>query len=90
MIRISEQRSPGRLVLKIEGRLLGEWVREVDAFWQTARETAGPNDIWVDLTDVYFVDRAAQALLARMHRAGVRFVAQGCEIPEMVRELSES
>lgn len=88
MLRISEQRCPDRLVLKIEGRFLGAWVEEVDAFWQAVSETAGHANIWVDLTDVYLLDRAAQALLARMHRAGVRFVAQGCEIPELVRELT--
>ena len=90
MLRISEHRLPDRLVLKIEGRISGAWVQEVDAFWEAVKDTAGQADIWVDLTEVSLLDRAAQSLLARMHRAGVRFVVRGCEIPELVRELTES
>ena len=90
MLRISEQRAPGRLVLKLEGRLQGDWVREVDACWHAAANTGGHAAIWVDLSDVSRVDRAGHALLARMHRAGVHFVTQGCEMPELVRQISES
>jgi hypothetical protein len=90
MLRISEHRSPDRLVLKLEGRFLGEWVGEVDACWHAAAKSGEHASIWVDLTDVYLVDVAARALLARMHRAGVRFMTQGCEMPELVRGISES
>jgi ABC-type transporter Mla MlaB component len=90
MLRISEQRAPGRVVLKLEGRLVGEWVREVDACWRAVTASADRGVIWVDLSDVWFVDVTARALLARMHRAGVQFLTQGCEIPEVLREISES
>jgi hypothetical protein len=89
MLRISEQPAPGGLVLKLEGRFLGQWVNEVDACWRAAAKADGQRAIWVDLTDVYVIDRPARALLARMHRAGVRFLARGCEMPELVREISE-
>jgi anti-anti-sigma regulatory factor len=91
MLRITEERVPGRLVLKLEGRFLGDWVPEVDACWHAATAAGQPpSSIWVDLTDVCLVDVAGQQLLAKMHRAGVKFVARGCLIPELVRELSES
>ena len=89
MLRITEQHTGGRLVLKLEGRISGDWVSEVDASWHSA-VAAGERSICVDLTDVWLVDGAGQALLARMHRAGVRFRSRGCVIPELVREISES
>ncbi len=89
MLRITEQRAPGHIVLKLEGRCSGEWVAELDASWRAlaAREHA---PIWIDLTDVWGFDTAGQALLTQMYRAGVRFVTRGCLMREMVREISES
>jgi len=58
-------------VLRLEGRLQGEWVQELRRQWQRLR---GPDDavrICVELDDVEFVDRSGQLLLAEMHAAGV-------------------
>jgi anti-anti-sigma regulatory factor len=89
MLRITEQRMPGRLVLKLEGRFSREWVDEVQACWHAAL-AQGVRGIWVDLTDVFLVDAAGQTLLARMHHEGVRFVTRGCVMRELVREIAES
>ncbi|HSL20216.1 MAG TPA: STAS domain-containing protein [Vicinamibacterales bacterium] len=90
MLRITEQRTPDRVVLKLEGRVSGDWVREVDACWRAAVEANSNASILVDLTEVDRVDLAGQGLLARMHRAGARFVTRGCQMRELVREISES
>jgi hypothetical protein len=42
----------------------------------------------VDLSDLHFVDPGGRQLLTDMYRAGVVFVAKGCEMPELVREIS--
>lgn len=90
MLRISEHRTPGWIVLKLEGRFSRSVVAELDACWQAARATDRDASILVDLTDVCLVDSAGQALLARMYRTGVRFVSRGCAMRELVREISES
>ncbi len=90
MFRITEQHATGRLVLKLEGRLSAPCVCELDASWRSARNAPGGESIWVDLSDVYLVDSAAQEQLARMHHAGVRFLTRGCVMRELVREISES
>jgi hypothetical protein len=90
MLRITEHRTPGRIVFKLEGRFSRCLVPELDACWQAARSADGDASIWVDLCDVWLVDAAAQALLARMYRDGVRFVTRGCVMRELVREISES
>jgi hypothetical protein len=87
MLRITELRADGRLVLKLEGRFLRPWVPEVEACWRVAAaRTRDP--IWLDLSDVSHVDAEAEEQLARMHRAGVRFVTRGCAMCELVREIA--
>ena len=90
MFRITERRSHDRVVLKLEGRLCPTCVKELDACWQRAMETAAANSIWVDLSDVQFVDIVGQQQLIRMHRAGVRFLTRGVVMGELVREISEA
>ena len=89
LLRITEQHTPERLVLKLEGRFSGDWVGEVQACWHAAL-AHGMRAIWVDLTDVCLVDEAGQALLTRMHHEGVRFVTRGCVMRELVREIAGS
>lgn len=88
MLRITELRVDGRVVLKLEGRICGAWVNELDTTWRLAAESFG-EPIAVDLKDVWLVDGAGQEQLARMHRAGVEFVTKGCEMRELVREIAE-
>lgn len=90
MLRITEQHAPDRLVLKLEGRLSGAWVEELETSWNGARHGNPGTEIWLDLSDVWLADPAGQALLERMHHEGVRFVVQGCVMRELVREISES
>lgn len=90
MLRITEQRTPDRLVLKLEGALWGDMVPELDALWQTARRAGASPSIWVDLSDVCRVDSAGWTLLTRMHRAGASFITRGCLMRELLREHVES
>ena len=90
MFRITEKRSPGCLVLKLEGRFSRAWVGELDACWRAAPEMRNGGSIWVDLSDVCLVDDAGQEQLTRMHRAGVRFMARNCLMRELAREIAES
>jgi hypothetical protein len=82
--------SAGEFVLKLEGCLLGAWVKELEACWRDATATLDGRRVWADLTDVHSVDEAGRQLLALMHRAGVRFMTRGCFMPELVREIAES
>jgi hypothetical protein len=90
MFRITEQHASGRLVLKLEGRFSAPCIGELEASWRAAKDAPDGESIWVDLSDVSLVDRAAREQLARMHRSGVRFLTRGCVMREWVREISES
>ena len=88
MLRITSHAAAGAVALKLEGWLTGAWVDEVDRCWRAAASREGHQRICVDLSEVFFVDDAGRELLTRMYRAGVDFVATGCVMPEIVREIS--
>jgi anti-anti-sigma regulatory factor len=90
MFRITTQTVDGELVLKLEGCLAGPCVHELQTCWLAAVDTQGDRQLRVDLTALWRVDAAGRELLAAMYRAGAHFVATGCEMTEVVREISES
>jgi ABC-type transporter Mla MlaB component len=88
MFRITLRTRGDEIVMKLEGRLAGACVRELDVCWSDIARTVHESVIHVDLTDVSHVDEMGQVLLTRMYRAGVRFIARGCVMPELVREIA--
>lgn len=59
-------------LLKLEGRIAGPWVEELEGVWNSFKWTASHPVI--DLTEVTFITPEGRALLGRMvrHRAEVR------------------
>lgn len=85
MLRISTLNLDDRVVLKLEGRLAGPWVQELESSWRVARATS--RTVWIELCDVLHVDERGKALLARLHREGARLVARDCEMRALVDEI---
>jgi hypothetical protein len=75
MLKITLHDSAHEFRLKLEGRLSGLWVRELEQCWQTAMSTTLGRKTVLDLQEVDFVDLEGQALLALMHGQGVELVA---------------
>ena len=48
MLRITIHTRPKRLVLELEGKLAGPWVKELAACWQRiVADRAGPSIAWI-------------------------------------------
>jgi len=75
MLKITLHDSADEFRLKLEGRLSGLWVRELELCWQTATSTTEGRKTVLDLREVDFIDPEGQALLAAMHSRGVDLVA---------------
>jgi len=74
MLRITVQESVQASTFKLEGKLTGPWVRELEQSW--AQVTAVPGHaVIIDLADVTFIDYAGKELLARMHESGAKLIA---------------
>jgi anti-anti-sigma regulatory factor len=75
MLRVTIHDSSSEFRLRLEGRLAGPWVRELELCWQTAQSIVRHRGLTVDLRDVDFVDSAGEQLLATMHQHGAKLLA---------------
>ena len=87
MLRITAHDKPRVLTFRLEGRLEGPWVTELEKCWRgTAADTARPT-LRVDLSGVTFADAAGKAQLAAMRREGAEFIANDCLTKAIVTEV---
>jgi ABC-type transporter Mla MlaB component len=87
MLRITASDNPRALTFRLEGRLEGPWVRELDECWRGILNSEGQPTVCVDLTGVTYIDAAGKARLAEMHRQGARFIAGDCLTKAIVAEI---
>lgn len=87
MLRITAGERPRALCFRLEGRLEGPWVEELDKCWRDMVSREGTPVLRVELSGVTFVDAAGKAQLASMHRQGAEFVAEDCLTSSIVSEI---
>jgi hypothetical protein len=92
-MRITVHDAPRALTFRLEGKLVGPWVRELEECWRGAlagqRQPIQPI-LRVDLTEVTSIDAAGQACLAALHRQGAEFVAADCLMKAVVAEITRA
>lgn len=87
MLRITANDSPRALTFRLEGRLEGPWVYELEQCWRNSLDSPSRPIVCVDLTDVTFIDAAGKARLAEMHKQGAEFIADDCATKAVVAEI---
>jgi len=90
MLKITLHDSAGEFRLKLEGRLSGLWVQELEQCWKTASSTTRGRKTVVDLGEVDFVDLAGQNLLSQMYSHGVKMEAVSPLICAVLKEICQS
>jgi ABC-type transporter Mla MlaB component len=86
MLKITTRSESTLDILELEGRLAGPWNEELKECWRQA--TRADHEVRVVLKQVTFIDEAGKALLADMHRAGVKFDANGCMTRAVIAEIA--
>ena len=76
------------LTFRLEGRLEGTWVVELEKCWRGTVLRADKPALRVDLTGMTFVDDAGKAQLTAMRRHGAEFIAEDCLTKAIVAEIS--
>jgi anti-anti-sigma regulatory factor len=89
MLRITVHNDRDTVRLKIEGRLTGAWVREVEGCWRRAAAAQPPPRVIVELTDVSFVDGEGGELLKLMAASGAELIAVDVLMKAIVEEITE-
>ena len=72
MLRITIDEKPDAVVLRLEGSLIGPWIKDVEECWKNVFVGLGTRSVQIDLSAVSFVDTEGGALLTRMYNAGFR------------------
>ncbi|HMO84151.1 MAG TPA: hypothetical protein PKC18_04435 [Lacipirellulaceae bacterium] len=89
MLRVTVQRRPRSTTFRLEGRLIGPWLEELDACWgQTLSHEKSPTVV-IDLTGVTFVDKDGKAWLSAKGKAGAKFITADCLTKAIVQEITE-
>jgi len=73
MLRITREEEGGLTTFHLEGKLIGDWVGELErcwALWNDARDLQKRSRI--DLSEVLFVDDRGKALLKPLARQGAK------------------
>lgn len=59
----------------LKGKLIGEWVSNLEHAWDTARSVLAGKELVVDLSGMTGADSRGMALLSRMRESGARLTA---------------
>jgi hypothetical protein len=65
-ITIDDKANPVRL--KIEGRIVGPWVAELDRTWHSLSPSLGERKLCVDLCGVSYIDYEGRRILADIYQ----------------------
>ena len=90
MLRITIDKNVRATTLRVEGRLTGLWVGELERAWRAVATDSAAGRVAVDLTDVTFVAEEGKQLLETMYAEGVKLKASGCVTRRLVEEIGHS
>lgn len=88
MLRITATDNPRILTFRLEGRLEGPWVGELEQCWRSVLNSASRPAVCVDLTGVTYIDAAGKARLVEMHEHGAKFITSDCVMEAVVTEIA--
>ena len=63
-------------ILRLEGRVVGQWVEELDRAWRSLSASLGSKKLLVDICGVTHIDHDGQRILAAIHNgSSAKFLA---------------
>jgi ABC-type transporter Mla MlaB component len=87
MLRVTIKQVDSAETWELEGKLSGEWVKELERCWKERSSPAGVR-LQVHLKTVSYIDAAGRQLLAEMHGGGVEIRGCGCMTKAVVEEIT--
>ena len=90
MLKITTLTNTESTTFRLEGRLAGPWVQELERCWVSTVGTRTRGSLSVDLSAVTYVDSDGKDLLKKIHQQGAKLVASGCLTSCVVREITQA
>jgi len=89
MLKITTLTNAESIILRLEGRLAGPWVQELERCWGSSTVGTTTNlPLSVDLSAVTYVDSDGKNLLKKLHQQGAKLVASGCLTSCIVTDIA--
>jgi len=88
MLRITADLCSDPIVLKVEGKIKGVWVAELEHCWQSARVNCPGHRLRIELSDITFVEDQGKVLLTEMLHSGVELVATGPMMKSILEDIA--
>jgi hypothetical protein len=68
VLRITIQEEAKKVMLKLEGRIVGPWTAELDRTWHSLGPSLEGRKLSIDLCAVSYIDRQGRGILADIYR----------------------
>jgi len=88
MLKVTIDKDTSLITFKLEGRIAGEWVDELERAW--LEEAGRSKCLKVDLTGVTFIDPAGKEFLAARYDEGAELIVAGCFMRALAAEIENS
>jgi hypothetical protein len=88
MLRITVHDAPEALTFQVEGRLVGEWARELERCWENTANIRENRSSIIDLTGILFIDAEGRSILTKLCHEGALFRTAGPLNDSIVSEIS--
>lgn len=69
MLKISMEQEKDQAVLRIEGKLIEPWTKELEAAWQDVATKMAGKKLFLDIRAATFIDQSGVELLQKIVRA---------------------
>ncbi len=89
MLRITTNETNNVLMVRLEGKLAGPWVAELEECVRMHGNCEASRAAHFDLSGVTFIDDRGKELLRDLRRRGAELVASGCVMRAVVAELAD-
>jgi len=89
MLTITIQPTSDGTTFKLDGKVVGPWVQNLERLWRHAREKSLHRAVRVDLTSVLIVDLDGKRVLKGMHEGGAELMAKGSLIKSVIEDGDE-
>jgi len=87
MLKITIKQADSAETWELEGKLAGDWVKELQRCWEERTSPAGVA-LQVNLKAVSYIDAAGKQLLTEMYGRGVEISGCGCMTKALVEEIT--
>jgi hypothetical protein len=90
MLKITLEEKPTVVTIRLEGRIAGPWVAELQKVWHSVRPSLDSKTLEIDLRDVVFIDADGRRLVNEIHKAtGVQFQTNSLMIDSLIRKATQ-